>query len=74
LLRQHGRQWCMSRISAFNKASMASHSRLNARPVGTATFIVVGPAQLMLASAAPRLSICWGARDRPVLEVAAPRN
>lgn len=43
----------LSRISAFNGASIASHRRLGARIVGTATFLCIGNWQLMKSSMAP---------------------
>ncbi len=43
-----GVRWSFSRISRFNAASLRSHARLGARPVGSATFVVVGSWQLAL--------------------------
>jgi hypothetical protein len=50
---QAGVQKTISRISAFNGASIASHRRLGARIVGKATFLCVGNWQLMKSSMAP---------------------
>jgi hypothetical protein len=46
LLRQRSVNWSISRISAFNPASLNSHARLGTRQLGTATFIVLGPVQI----------------------------
>src|SRR5436190_16699511 len=43
----------VSRISAFNPVSIASHKRLGARIVGKATFVCVGKWQMMRASMPP---------------------
>lgn len=43
-----GVRWSFSRIAWSNMASLKSHARLGARPVGSATFLVVGGWQLAL--------------------------
>jgi hypothetical protein len=65
-LRGLGAHWSLSRISAFNAGSLASHSRLGARPFGTATFIIIGPLQIMFSSLSPRFHISFG-KSRPNL-------
>jgi len=65
-LRELGARWSVSRISAFNAGSLASHSRLGARQIGTATFIILGPLQIMLSSLSPRFHISFG-KSRPNL-------
>jgi hypothetical protein len=57
----------VSRISAFNAVSIASHRRLGARIVGQATFVCVGRLQLMRASVAPRWHLSWRRDQRPVV-------
>jgi hypothetical protein len=59
----------MSRVSAFNAASIASHRRLGARIVGDATFVCAGPVQLMHASRAPRWHLSWRREKRPVVTI-----
>lgn len=54
-----GVRWSFSRISLFNSASIAAHRRLGAVPIGTAVFLVLGPAQLALLSAAPFVHGSW---------------
>lgn len=65
-LRQHGVHWSLSRISAFNAGSLASHSRLGAKPFGTATFIILGPMQIMFSTLSPRFHVSFG-QSRPDL-------
>jgi GNAT superfamily N-acetyltransferase len=64
-LRARGYRWTLSRISAFNPASIASHARLGARRIGAALFVVAGPVQVSLASVAPFIHIGWRAEMRP---------
>lgn len=61
----------MSRISAFNAASLASHQRLGARVVGSATFVCIGRWQLMYSSQAPHWNSSWRADRQPTLTIAA---
>lgn len=44
-LYQSGFRWSLSRISAFNLASVRSHARLDAHVIGGATFLVLGSRQ-----------------------------
>jgi hypothetical protein len=61
----------LSRISAFNGPSLASHRRLGARVVGQALFVCVGPVQLMKSSVWPRWHLSWCEEQRPVLAIEA---
>jgi len=61
----------MSRISAFNAGSLASHRRLGARIVGSALFVCVGRVQVMHASLPPHWHASWRADQRPTLAIAA---
>jgi len=61
----------ISRISAFNPASIASHRRLGARDVGTASFLCIGRVQLMWASTAPRFHLSWRDGQRPEIRIEA---
>lgn len=65
-------QWSLSRISAFNPASLAAHRRLGIRPLSTATFIVLGPAQISFLPRAPFIHIGHKSSHRPVLSLTAP--
>jgi hypothetical protein len=53
VLAARGIRWSLSRISAFNERSIASHQRLAARRIGTAVFVIIGSWQLSLASVKP---------------------
>lgn len=64
-LRAEGCRFTVSRISAFNAASLAAHRRLGIVRVATGTFIVIGPFQLALFSCRPWLHIGIGEDDRP---------
>ena len=66
-----GVQHTISRISAFNAASIASHRRLGARIVGQAVFVCVGELQLMRASVAPHWHVSRRLDQRPVLLIQA---
>lgn len=68
-LRARGYRWTLSRISAFNAASLAAHQRLGARRVGSALFIVAGSVQVSFASCAPYVHIGWREDMRPVFSL-----
>ena len=65
-LREAGVAWSYSRITAFNLGSLASHSRLGASPFGNATFLTLGPVQLMISTLRPWLHISLG-KSQPEL-------
>lgn len=71
-LRARGVQWSASRISAYNAGSLRSHGSLGARVVGSATYVSVGPLQLMTSGFRPRISLT--VRRRPVLAIPVPRR
>lgn len=68
-LRQNGVRWSWSRISAFNTASLASHSRLGARILARATFLRLGPWQIMVGSAPPYFHISFSRTGFPVIRL-----
>lgn len=70
LLRERGVIWSASRISAFNVVSLRSHAALGARVVGSATYLSVGPVQVMLSGFRPFLSVTL--RQRPDLVIPVP--
>jgi hypothetical protein len=70
-LAARGVKHTISRISAFNPASLAAHRRLGAKVVGKALFVCFGDLQLMRASIAPRWHLSWREAQRPVLAIAA---
>jgi hypothetical protein len=61
----------LSRISAFNPASLRGHERLGAVTVGRADFLRVGPLQVMRTRGRPWLDVSWGAGSVPDLRVDA---
>jgi len=65
-LREAGVAWSYSRITAFNLGSLASHSRLGAKPFGSATFLTLGPIQIMISTLRPWLHLSLG-RSQPHL-------
>lgn len=76
LLRDRNVRWTVSRISAFNPASLSSHARLGALPIGSACFALLGRWQIMWASVHPFLHLSSGAASCPelVLDVRQPKN
>lgn len=71
-LRERGYRWTLSRISAFNRASLTSHKRLGARLLGSAVFIVFGKWQLMAATVPPYLDLSTGPARVPGIRLHAP--
>ncbi len=61
----------LSRISAFNAASLASHQRLGGTIVGQATFLCAGRFQLMASSLRPYLHLSWLNTQRPEILVSS---
>jgi hypothetical protein len=57
LLAGHEIRWSLSRISAFNTASMSAHARMGAKRIGAAVFLSMGPLQICAATAAPYFAI-----------------
>ena len=58
-----------SRISAFNTASLASHARLGARVLARATFLRLGPCQIMIASVTPYFHFSIKSDGLPVIQL-----
>jgi len=73
-LREKGIRWSLSRISAFNPASLAAHRRLGARRIGSATFLLLGGAQLMLSSFRPYLHLSLRRSVPAVLRLSSPET
>ena len=72
LLRNAGMQWCASRVSAWNIASLRAHRRLGARNVGKALYCVVGPTQLVLSTLAPYVHLSASRKSQPVVRIEVP--
>lgn len=73
-LREKGVSWSMSRISAFNPGSLASHTRLGARRVGSAIYLKLGGWQVTIADVAPYMHLSTGAGSVPRLRVGPMKN
>lgn len=71
-LAARGVEHSISRISAFNAASIASHERLGAQMIGSASFLCVGRVQLMWSSCRPRIHLSWRDEQRPLIRIEAP--
>jgi hypothetical protein len=67
-----GKRWSLSRISAFNPASLASHKRLGLRDITTATFVVIGPWQLSLLGQSPFVHFSTRETSRPTVKLVPP--
>jgi hypothetical protein len=72
LLRDAGFAWSISRISALNPHSLASHAKLGAQRCGSALFVRIGAAQLTFTSLYPYLGFSYGAKWAPEIVVHAP--
>ena len=71
-MHSRGIRWTFSRISAFSGRSLASHTRMGARKLFSATFLCVGPVQLSVLGASPYLHLSLSRTSRPTLKLAAP--
>ena len=72
-LRSHNSEWTMSRISAFNRGSLASHQKLGARLLGSTLFFVIGSWQLMLATVSPFIHLSMKQCNIPTIRVYPPK-
>ena len=73
-LRDRGIAWSFSRISAFNAGSLASHSRLGAKRIGTATFLAIGRLQLMVSTLRPFVHLSFDPRAFPLIPLCAAKH
>ena len=71
-LREQGCQWSISRISAFNAASLAAHKRLGTVHLHTGIFLVAGSVQLAAFSCYPYLHLGLGPGRCPQLVLRPP--
>jgi GNAT superfamily N-acetyltransferase len=70
-LRSRGYRWSVSRISAFNEASLAAHRRFGTLKLGTGTFVTVGPVQASVFSNKPYLHLALTRGSFPVVTLPA---
>lgn len=73
-LHSQNSEWTMSRISAFNRGSLASHQKLGARLLGSALFFVVGSWQLMLATVSPYIHLSMKRNSVPTIRIYPPKH
>jgi len=69
LLSSQGIEWSLSRISAFNANSLASHQRLGIKRVAVVAFLCAGPVQFMLSTSRPYIHMALNRGSRPILNV-----
>ncbi len=66
-LRASGKLWCFSRVSTLAPDSLRAHLRMGAKLVGSAVFISVFKAQILLSTCAPYVHISCRAANIPDL-------
>lgn len=71
-LATEGVRWSLSRISAFNAASLASHARLGIVTCGSVLFVCVGPWQFSWLPNAPYVHFSTGGSRVPVVRLDPP--
>jgi hypothetical protein len=70
-LAARGVRWSLSRVSAFNAGSLASHARMGAKRIGTAVFLCAGSWQLFAGTVSPYFRVSWSADTFPTLALRA---
>ena len=73
-LASRGMRWSLSRISAFNPDSRASHARMGSERIGSAMFLSFGVFQMCAATIPPRFSISWQETGVPTFALYATRR
>jgi len=73
-LRERGYHWSISRISAFNAASLASHRRLGIVHLQSGIFLIFGPMQVAMFSQRPYLHVGFGQGQSPKRDFHAPAD
>lgn len=71
-LRTHQIQWSVSRISAFNAASIRAHVRSGAKLTGSAFFWQMGQIQWLMSSQKPFVHL--SRQSRPIFQFNAPTS
>jgi hypothetical protein len=71
-LRESDCEWTVSRISAFNPMSLASHRRLGFVYLGSGLFVALGGVQLSAFTSWPYFHVAFGPRACPELTFHAP--
>jgi hypothetical protein len=73
-LRARGIRWSVSRISAFNPKSLASHARLGATVCGVLTALCAGGLQITVATLAPRVHVSTLRGSGPCYRISVPHQ
>jgi hypothetical protein len=73
-LRSEGVEWSFSRISAFNPGSLQAHGKLGIRVLFSASFLCLGPMQVMIAGYRPYVHVSLSARSGPTLQLSIPEK
>lgn len=68
-LRKKGITWTVSRISAYNPASIRSHGQLGANFLHSTTFLSIGEFQVMLTDIAPYIHISLYKEAAPRIDI-----
>lgn len=68
-LSRRGYSCSLSRISAYNMHSIRSHEKLGAKKVGSALFLRVGRAQIMITSRRPHFSLSFSKKRSPRIDL-----
>ena len=71
-LRRHEIDWTLSRISAYNVASLYSHRRMGSRQIAAGLFLCLGMVQIALISIWPFVHVSLRDNSRPVLRLKPP--
>lgn len=71
-LAQQGVEWSFSRISAFNANSQTVHGHFGLQPLGSVTFLCLGPLQLTFGASRAKVQVSWKTRGRPTVHLRAP--
>lgn len=72
-LRKKGITWTVSRISAFNPASVRSHTQLDANFLHSTTFLSIGELQVMVTDITPYIHISLDKETAPHIRIETPR-
>ncbi len=72
LMRARDIRWTMSRISAFNTASLAAHQKLGLKNVGGCVYVVLGNTQITVSNLFPFVHVSLSPARFPTLRVNAP--
>lgn len=72
LMRARGIRWTMSRISAFNTASLAAHKKLGLKSVGESVYVVLGNVQITVSNLPPFLHVSFSPGRFPTHRVNSP--